>query len=97
MPRSTRITKIDRRGPRCTLVNFRHNGIKGQLEIPGGMAAFRDWINEQVKDNEEFLIALALKQWLVKNPGSTDFSTIEGKLITLDFEALATIGLVTIV
>lgn len=96
MARSTRITKIDRRGARATLVTYRHNGVKGQLEIPGGMPAFRDWINEQVGESEEFLVALALKQWLVKNPGSTDFSSIEGKLITLDFEALGTSGLVVI-
>lgn len=96
MAKSTRITRIDRRGPRCTLITYRHGGVKGQLEIQGGMPAFRDWINEQVKDSEEFLIALALKQWLAKNPGSTDFSSIEGKLITLDFDALATSGLVVI-
>lgn len=96
MERSTRITKIDRRGARATLITYRHGGVKGQLEIPGGMSAFRDWINEQVKENEEFLIALALKHWLVNNPGSTDFSAIEDKLITLDFEALATSGLVVI-
>lgn len=96
MARSTRIVRIDRRGQRCTLVTYRGGGEKGQLEIPGGMPEFRQWINEQLKDNAELLVALALKQWLVKNPGSTDFSTIEGKTITLDFEAVASSGLVVI-
>ena len=96
MARSTRITKIDRRGARATLVTFRQGGVKGQLEIPGGMTEFRDWINDQVRDNAEFLVALALKQWLVKNPGSTDFSAIEGKTITLDFEAAVNAGMLTV-
>ena len=96
MTRSTRITKIDRRGQRCTLVTYRGGGEKGQLEIPGGMPEFRDWINDTIKDNHELLIALALKQWLVKNPGSTDFTGIEGKTITLDFQAAMNAGLVTI-
>lgn len=97
MARSTRITKIDRRGPRCTLVTYRGGGEKGQIEIPGGMAEFRDWINTQVRDSHELLVALALKQWLVKNPTATDFSGIEDKIITLDFEAPATAGIVTVV
>jgi hypothetical protein len=96
MARNTKIVKIDRRGARCTLVTYRGGGEKGQLEIPGGMPAFRDWINETIKDNHELLVALALKQWLAKNPGSTDFSAIEGKTITLDFEAAATAGIVTV-
>ena len=97
MARSTKIVKIDRRGARCTLVTYRGGGEKNQLEIPGGMAEFRDWINEMVKDSHEVLVALALKQWLVKNPGSTDFSAIEGKTITLDFAAAVTAGIVTVV
>lgn len=96
MARSTRITKIDRRGTRATLVTYRFGGRKGQIEIPGGMPAFRDWINEQIFDDDELLVALLLKWWLVNNPASTDFSTLEGKTITLDFEALATSGLVVI-
>lgn len=97
MARSTRITKIDRRGQRATLITYRGGGEKGQIEVPGGMAEFRDWINSQIRDSHELLVALALKQWLAKNPGSTDFSSIEGKTITLDFEAVASAGIVTVI
>lgn len=97
MARSTRITKIDRRGQRCTLITYRGGGVKGQLEIPGGMSEFRQWIRENARDSHETLIALALMVWLQKNPGeNADFSAIEGKLITLDFDAIMTAGLVTI-
>jgi hypothetical protein len=96
MARTARITKIDRRGARCTLLNYRAAGEKSQVEIPGGMQEFRQWIREQLKDSSETLVAIALAQWLAKNPGSTDFSTIEGKTITLDLEAVASAGLVTI-
>lgn len=97
MARSTKIIKIDRRGQRCTLVNYRGGGEKNQIEVPGGMPEFRAWINDIVKDSHELMVALALKQWLAKNPGSTDFSGIEGKTITLDFEAAVTAGIVTVV
>ena len=97
MARTTKIVKVDRRGQRCTLVTHRFGGQKGQIEIQGGVPAFRDWINEQVKENDEFLIALLLKWWLVNNPGSTDFSTLEGKTITVDFTAAVNSGIVTVI
>jgi hypothetical protein len=61
------------------------------------MPAFRDWINEQISDTDELLVAFALKWWLVNNPNSTDFSTLEGKTITIDFQAAVNAGMVTIV
>jgi hypothetical protein len=94
--RSARITKIERRGTKFTHVTFRSGGEKGGIEIPGGMPEFRQWIREQVKDNSEFLVVLGLAQWLAKNPGSVNFTEIEGKTITLDLEAAATAGIVTV-
>ena len=96
MRRSTRIIKVDRRGARATIVTWRLAGQKGQIEVQGGMPAFRDWINEQIRDNDELLVAIGLKWWLVNNPGSTDFSSLEGKTITIDFQAAVNAGLVTI-
>jgi hypothetical protein len=97
MAKSTKIVKVDRRGARCTLVRVRSAGYKNEIEVPGGMAEFREWIRERVKENEEFLVAIGLAQWLAKNPGSTDFSGIEGKTISIDLTAATTTGLVTIV
>jgi hypothetical protein len=97
MARQARITKIDRRGARCTLVTGRSGGEKFQFEIAGGMQEFREWIREQIKESPEFLVALGLAQWLAKNPGSTDFSGIEGKTISIDLQAVASVGLVTVI
>lgn len=96
MRRSTRITKVDRQGQRATLVTWRGGGRKGQLEIQGGMTEFREWINDQIRDNDELLVALALKHWLVNNPASQDFTSIEGKTITIDLTLPATSGLMVI-
>lgn len=98
MAKQARITKIDRRGQRCTLVRWRSGGEKGEIEIQGNMADFRQWIREQLRDTSaETLIAIGLAQWLVKNPNeNADFSAIEGKQITLDLQAVASVGLVTI-
>jgi hypothetical protein len=98
MPRTARITKIDRRGPRCTLVRWRGAGNeRGEVEISGGIADFRDWIREQLKDADETLVAIALAQWLAENPTEAgDFSAIEGKLITLDLTADPSTGLLTV-
>lgn len=87
MPRSTRITKIERQGNTRTLINFRGGGAKGQLEIPGGVAELREWIRSQLREDHDLLIALALRQWLAQNPSAADFSSIEGKQLTLDFGA----------
>lgn len=87
MPRSTRITQVDRQGPRRTLIRYRGGGEKGEIEITGGMPELRQWIRGQIADSHELLVALALRQWLEQNPNSTDFSAIEGKTITLDFAA----------
>lgn len=98
MAKTARITKIDRRGPRCTLVNWRGGGEKRQIEIPGNMADFRQWIREQIKDQEETLVLIGLAQWLAKFPTeNADFSAIEGKTITLDLTAPALTGLVTVI
>ncbi len=98
MARTARITKIDRRGARCTLVRWRGGGEKGEIEIPGNMQDFRQWIREQLKDSGETLIAIALAQWLAKNPNeNADFSGVEGKTITLDLTASASVGIVTVV
>ncbi len=98
MPRVARITKVDRRGPRCTLVRWRGGGERGEIEIPGGMSEFRDWIREQLKDADETLVAIALAQWLAKNPNEgNDFSGIEGKVITLDLNAIPATGILTVI
>lgn len=98
MARTARITKVDRRGSRCTLVRWRGSATdKGELEIPGGIQEFRQWIREQLKDSSETLIAIALAHWLTNHPGEgADFSAIEGKLITLDLSQPATSGIVTV-
>lgn len=97
MARTTRIIKIDRRGPKCTIVAYKGGGEKGNIEILGGMPEFREWIREsRIGDNHKGLVVLALKQWLAKNPGSTDFSAIEGKQVTLDLDALPITGIFTV-
>ena len=97
MAKNTKITKIDRNGQLNTRIEFRGGGVKGEIEVPGGMQEFRAWINDTIREDHAMLIALALKSWLVKNPGSTDFSAVVGKTITLDFNALTVAGIVTIV
>jgi hypothetical protein len=68
------------------------------VEIPGGMAEFREWIREQLKDADETLVAIALAQWLAKNPNEgADFSGIEGKTITLDLTAVPSTGILTVI
>lgn len=97
MARNTKIVKIDRRGANCTIVVYRGGGEKGGIEIPGGMPAFRDWIRDShIGDSHKGLVVLALKSWLAKNPGSTDFSSVEGKTIMLDLEAPTLTGIFTI-
>lgn len=97
MPKQARITNIIRRGQRATLVRWRGGGRKNEIEIPGGMDEFRQWIREQLREDEDMLVVLALAQWLAKNPNSTDFTGIEGKQLTLDLSASATTGIVTVV
>lgn len=95
MAKNTKIIGITRNGSRNTRIEFRGGGSKGEIEIPGGMSELRSWINE-VKEDDRMLIALAMKVWLVNNPGSTDFTSLIGKTITLDFAAATTAGIVTI-
>lgn len=87
MARTTRIIKVERQGARRTLIRYRGGGEKGEIEVPGGMVDLRQWIRAQIAETPEILVALALRQWLEQNPSSTDFATIEGKSLTLDFSA----------
>lgn len=87
MAKTTTIVKIDRQGARRTLIRVRGGGYKTELEIPGGLSELRLWIRSQIEDSHSVLVALALRQWLEKNPDSADFSAIEGKQLTLDFAA----------
>lgn len=97
MARSTTIVGIKRNGIKNTTIEFRGAGAKGELEIPGGLAEFRDWLQNSNREDVSFLISLALRSWVVKNPAATDFSALVGKTVTLDFGAPTLTGIVTII
>lgn len=61
------------------------------------MPEFRNWIRtSNISETHKGLVVLALKTWLAKNPGSIDFSSIEGKTVTIDLEAETLTGVLTI-
>jgi len=86
MARIVRNIKVDRRSNR-TILSFRSGGQKYCLEIAGGAKEFREWINEQMSESAELVVAMGLKQWLEKNPGSNDFESITSTTVTLNLDA----------
>ena len=83
MPRTVRITKVDRRKDR-TILAYRSGGEKFCFEILGGMKEFREWIEERLPESSEQVVAIGLAQWMESNRGANDFSGVEGLSFTVD-------------
>lgn len=80
MAKSIRIKSIDQRG------EYWHIRVgKSHIEIPGkNKAALRQWIREQFRESDDFLLALGLAAWIERDPQMDSPDIVVGKTITLD-------------
>jgi hypothetical protein len=77
-----RIRDIDIR-PNKTLIRFGHS----ELEIPGGRAALKDWVQEQVASiTDEQMIALRLRELAKTDTNLTTVATLYGKQLSLSVQ-----------
>lgn len=64
------------------ITRIRHG--KSEVEITGGKSGFRQWIRDQIRDNEDFLLTLALAVWIKRDPQLSTPDLVVGKTVTLD-------------
>lgn len=80
MAKSIRIKSIEQRGE-----DWHIRVGKSHIEIPGkSKAALRQWIREQFRESDDFLLALGLATWIERDPQMDSPDIVVGKTITLD-------------
>lgn len=82
MARQLKIKSIKQRG------DYWHiRAGKSHIEVCGKTKAdLRQWIREQFRENDDFLLALALAAWIKRDPQLDAPETVVGKTITLDLD-----------